>query len=571
MTEQKKMTTYLLAFIKGLKDSGMKKIVISPGSRSTPLALLIHRDPEVKTYVNVDERSAAFFALGLAKSTLEPVGILCTSGTAAANFYPAICEAKEANIPLVILTADRPPEARGVGAPQTMDQQKLYSNHVKNYTEMALPEDSKEFLRYSYWHGANSAATSVATPAGPVHVNLPFREPLIPDLSLAVEFSFYARHFSSKKIVEEVPELPEWMSKKGLIIIGRALSSDQARKLIDLAEYLKWPIIGDPLSNLATCKKTSRNYIPHADLIFSQKLPESPEVIWQFGNLPVAKNVMIYIKKYLNTNIEYVVIDEREEWQDFLHLGTSFLPMDIQVFCELVQTQGEAHGFSAKNTLWLSHWQKAHQLAQAIIKEELTKKGFSESQASSQLLQLMHPNEVLFLSNSNAIRLVDRLAYPVKKEIDVMGNRGVNGIDGILSTAAGISATKRERTFVLIGDLALFHDMNALQQIKMLELPITLIVLNNNGGGIFSFLPQKELEKEDFEPLFATPIHLDLEKVASLYDGLYFQPKTVQEWEKAIHQSRKQTNWSLIEIKGKQNDPVELWQNIINQYGEEHV
>lgn len=175
MTTKQEITTYLLAFIHGLKEGGLKEVVISPGSRSTPFALLVYRDPDIDCYVNVDERSAAFFAIGLAKGKKEPVGLICTSGTAAANFYPAICEAEASHVPLIVLTADRPPESLGVGAPQTMDQKNLYASHVKKYIEMALPEGGEVFERYSFWHGCESMSTAKKVPCGPVHVNLPFR------------------------------------------------------------------------------------------------------------------------------------------------------------------------------------------------------------------------------------------------------------------------------------------------------------------------------------------------------------------------------------------------------------
>lgn len=173
----------------------------------------------------------------------------------------------------------------------------------------------------------------------------------------------------------------------------------------------------------------------------------------------------------------------------------------------------------------------------------------------------------MFLSNSNAIRFIDRLATPTERSFVIYGNRGVNGIDGIVSTAAGIAATQKQRLFLLIGDLALFHDMNGLQIIRQLKLPVTLVVLNNNGGGIFSFLPQNSLTKKDFDPLFATPLNLDLQKVANLYDGYYYQPKSMAEFAKSIEESRKQTSWALVGVAGKQEDPVLLWKDMLREYG----
>ncbi|WP_206854207.1 2-succinyl-5-enolpyruvyl-6-hydroxy-3-cyclohexene-1-carboxylic-acid synthase [Candidatus Enterococcus mangumiae] len=567
MNQQQEMTAYLLAFIKGMKDGGLNHVVISPGSRSTPLALLLHRDPEIKTMVNVDERSAAFFALGMAKALKQPVGVLCTSGTAAANFFPAVCEAKATNVPLLLLTADRPPEARGVGSPQTMDQQKLFGSYIKKFIEMALPEGTPEMLRYSHWHGANCASEAMRVPAGPIQINFPFREPLLPDLAYSLDDSFHTKQAIAQTASKQAPELADWLSKKGLMIVGKELSPDEAKELVSLATYLQWPIIGDPLANLAACQQVSGAYMPHADLIFAGSVPETPEVIWQFGNLPVAKNVMLYLKKYHQTISDYVLIDD-EEWRDPLHLGTSFIQRDITGFCKQVFASATSVNFSPENNEWLDKWKKVRENASQVIAEELALEQWSESNASCQLFQLIHSEEALFLSNSNAIRFVDRFASPVAKSFSIYGNRGINGIDGLISTAAGIVAVKNKRIFVLIGDLALFHDMNALELIRRYHLPITLVVLNNNGGGIFSFLPQNKLEEADFEPLFGTPLNLELEKVTSLYNGYYEQPTSPEEFKQAIEESRKHMEWTLIEIKGEQQEPVQLWEKVKRRYQE---
>ncbi|MDT2837365.1 2-succinyl-5-enolpyruvyl-6-hydroxy-3-cyclohexene-1-carboxylic-acid synthase [Enterococcus durans] len=566
MTTKQEMTKYLLAFINGMKQSGLNKIVISPGSRSTPLALLLHRDPEIETYINVDERSASFFALGLAKGERTVVGLLCTSGTAAANYYPAICEAEASQIPLVVLTADRPPEVQGAGAPQTMEQHNLYGSHVKKFLSLALPEAGSVMRRYSFWQGSELVAIAKEYPAGPIHINLPLREPLLPDLTQTDTTDLVRTDIQlGKSLCFELSELPTWLTKKGLIIVGRELTIEQAQQLIELAEIVDWPIIGDPLTNLSACGKLSKNYLPHAELIFSRTITEQPEVIWQFGNLPVSKNSLLFVEK--QEKATYVVIDERAKRQDWLHLGNYYLPVSIPSFLEAVQQVAKKVSFP-ESSEWSAIWQSYATNAHEVIKEQLASAVFSESSASRKLFQLIEKGESLFLSNSNAIRFIDRLATPTERSFVIYGNRGVNGIDGIVSTAAGIAATQKQRVFLLIGDLALFHDMNGLQMIRQLKLPVTLVVLNNNGGGIFSFLPQNSLTKKDFDPLFATPLNLDLQKVANLYDGYYYQPKSMAEFAKSIEESRKQASWALVEVAGKQEDPVLLWKDILREYGE---
>lgn len=285
-----------------------------------------------------------------------------------------------------------------------------------------------------------------------------------------------------------------------MMIVGKELTPDEAKALLTLATSLQWPIIGDPLANLGACQQKSDVYLPHADLIFSGQVPESPEVIWQFGNLPVAKNVMLYLKKHHEAISDYVLIDE-EEWRDPLHLGTSFIQIGVLDFCKLVPETLDAIPSSPTSDEWLAQWKKAYQKAREVITKELSIDEWSESNASCQLLQAIKSEEALFLANSNAIRFVDRFASPTGESFPIYGNRGVNGIDGLISTATGIALVRNKRMFVLIGDLALFHDMNALELIRRYHLPVTLVVLNNNGGGIFSFLPQNQLSETDFEPL----------------------------------------------------------------------
>ncbi|MGG5358496.1 2-succinyl-5-enolpyruvyl-6-hydroxy-3-cyclohexene-1-carboxylic-acid synthase [Enterococcus sp. DIV0240a] len=562
MTYQKGMTHYLAAFIHGLKMSGIKKVVISPGSRSTPLALLLHREKNIDCYIDVDERSAGFFALGLAKETKQPVGLLCTSGTAAANYYPAVAEAKASEVPLVVLTADRPPELQDVGAPQTMDQHQMYHTQVKKFVELAVPEGTEQMLRYSYWQGMRMTLEAQKAPKGPVHINIPLREPLLPDLETSFDFAYYTHQGTKPSLPDMTPELHLLLKKHGLLIIGGECTIEEAQMLLQLAEKLNWPILGDPLTNLGSCGKESKNHLKQADLIFSKQLPEQPEVIIRFGKLPVTKTILLYLQYLPLTETTIVLVDKGEQWQDQLYSANLLLPWSICSFCEAVR----GIDFQPVSADWLNKWQKKQRTAQKTIQKCLDSEPLSESKASVLLTQEIRENEVLFLSNSNAIRFIDRLSLPVKTTYEIYGNRGVNGIDGILSTAAGIAAASEKRVYVLIGDLAFFHDMNGLQMIRQLNLPVTIILLNNNGGGIFSFLSQRQLDETDFEPLFSTPLNLEMKKAAALYDGQYANPKTAAEFKKSIQESRKTRSWTLIEVNGKQEEPVRLWQEILTTY-----
>ena len=286
------MTSYLRHLIAGLKQGGVRQVVISPGSRSTPLALLVKRESDLQYFVAVDERSAGFLALGLAKSSQQPVALLCTSGTAAANFYPAICEAEASNIPLVVLTSDRPPELRNVGAPQTMSQNQLYADHVKFFVELALPESTPLMLRYSFWQGFQLATRATKGVKGVVHANVPLREPLLPDLTQNTPIDLSLAQTSTQSLIAQ-----GWFQKKGMIVLGSERSLAEAQLALTLANHLDWPIVGDPLSQLASCDGETQNYVKQADVIFEETrdLPEV-EVILRFGKVPVTKNVMFYLR-----------------------------------------------------------------------------------------------------------------------------------------------------------------------------------------------------------------------------------------------------------------------------------
>ena len=259
------MTSYLRYLIAGLKQGGVRQVVISPGSRSTPLALLVKREKDLQYFVAVDERSAGFLALGLAKSSQQPVALLCTSGTAAANFYPAICEAEASNVPLVVLTSDRPPELRNVGAPQTMSQNQLYADHVKFFVELALPESTPLMLRYSFWQGFQLATRAMSGVKGVVHANIPLREPLLPDLTQNTPIDLNLMQTTTQNLIAQ-----GWFQKKGLIVLGSERSLAEAQLALTLANHLGWPIVGDPLSQLASCDGETQNYVKQADVIFEE-------------------------------------------------------------------------------------------------------------------------------------------------------------------------------------------------------------------------------------------------------------------------------------------------------------
>lgn len=528
MSHQEIMTRYLLQFIQGLIASQVKTAVISPGSRSTPLALLLHREPAIQTFIAVDERSAGFFALGLSKTQNLPVALLCTSGTAAANYYPAICEAQESNIPLIVLTTDRPHELRQVGAPQAMDQLNLFQGHVKLFVEMALPEATPTMLTYAYWQGLRSVQTAGQIPAGPVHLNFPLREPLLPDLNLTSSSPATKQVFQGQQHLNnsDLTYLAaHWSNKRGLLIVGGSQGTREAQQFIKLAEALGWPILSDPLANILTCGSQSPSIIAGGDLLIAD-LPEKlkPEIIVQFGLLPISKELMIWLATLEATDTERFFIDQNGQWQEQLKQAQVMIQANEQgLLSELL-----ALPLEPIERAWLASWKVSEKLVQEVLVTDSPQ--LTEAQASLLVHQHMTADGQLFVANSMPIRYLDRYMVPRATPYQLYGNRGINGIDGVVSTALGMTAAAPHRQNVLlVGDLTLYHDMNGLFLSKKYQLPLTIVLLNNNGGGIFSFLSQNQLEEPDFEALFGTPLDMDFSLVADLYEGSYHLVESPQQ------------------------------------------
>lgn len=553
------MTSYLRHLIAGLKQGGVRQVVISPGSRSTPLALLVKREVDLQYFVAVDERSAGFLALGLAKSSQQPVALLCTSGTAAANFYPAICEAEASNVPLVVLTSDRPPELRNVGAPQTMSQNQLYADHVKFFVELALPESTPLMLRYSFWQGFQLAKRAMSGVKGVVHANIPLREPLLPDLTQNTPIDLSLTQTTTQNLIAQ-----GWFQKKGMIVLGSERSLAEARLALTLANHLGWPIVGDPLTQLANSEGDGQNYLKQADVIFEEArdLPEV-EVILRFGKVPVTKNVMFYLR---DSQAMQILFDETQQWPDYLYRSQYLVAESLtEVAQQILQSTPN------RDQDYLQAWQNLQKLASQAIDETSEQFAFHESQLAMILMKTLARGEQLFVANSNAIRLVDRLSGISKEAFSVFGNRGVNGIDGILSTVAGLAMQTKERTYLLVGDLTLFHDMNGLQLLKAYQLPVTIILLNNNAGGIFSFLSQRSLAADDFDPLFATPLDLDFSQVAKTYELAYQKVESEADFEQAIANSHKLTGANMIELTSQAQVPVDFWQAVLSNFKEKRM
>ncbi|RHW30742.1 2-succinyl-5-enolpyruvyl-6-hydroxy-3-cyclohexene-1-carboxylic-acid synthase [Neobacillus notoginsengisoli] len=553
MNHQSALTAYIAAFVAELVHAGIKDVVVSPGSRSTPMAMVMAEHPGLNLHIHVDERSAAFFALGIAKATGKPAAILCTSGTAAANYFPAIVEARYSRVPLLVLTADRPHELRDVGAPQAIDQIDLYGKHVKWFNEMALPEEAADMIRYVRTVCARAASVAIQAPAGPVHLNFPFREPLIPDLENDRLFELPERaegyvsvqvgsRTLAKEDFERIAAVLE-KHEKGIIVCGQLGNKEFAGKVEQLAEALGYPVLADPLSQLRSATNPGDWIVDAYDAFLRFEEAKSilkPEVVIRFGAMPVSKALGIFLKE--NRNALQFVVDGGGGWLDPHALSTEMVYCDEALFCEglLQHIQGrQGSGFSDR-------WLKMNGLAKAAMEAEMNRDELNESFVFRQLSELLPEGASLFVGNSMPIRDLDSFFWKTNKRIKVMANRGANGIDGVTSSALGASLYAAPM-YLVLGDLTFFHDMNGLIAAKQYGLDLTVILINNNGGGIFSFLPQSGQAK-NFERLFGTPLGLDYSHVVEMYGGKFSRVENWLQFNESIELAKEEPGLKVIEV-----------------------
>ncbi|PEK01873.1 2-succinyl-5-enolpyruvyl-6-hydroxy-3-cyclohexene-1-carboxylic-acid synthase [Bacillus wiedmannii] len=556
------LSYYLGAFVDELTRLNVCDVVISPGSRSTPIALLMEQHEGMNTYLHVDERSAGFFALGIAKAKKRPVALLCTSGTAAANYYPAVCEAFHSRVPLIVLTADRPHELRDVGAPQAMNQFNLYGTFVKQFTEMALPEASEAMYHYARMTTQRTIASALLAPQGPVHLNFPVREPLIPDFSLESlwdkgrgEYTGVVQQGNVMMPSEYVDSLVGRLShmEKGLIICGDDSHSEIAAFAAELAEKTGYPILADPLSNIRSGHHDKTMVIDCYDTFLRNELLKEtwkPEVMIRFGGMPVSKALTQFIKK--QTKAIHIVVEESGQWRDPALVATEVVQASDIAFCSALIEKVPV----MKKNDWFGMWQHINEKTKKTLREMETYETAFEGKVITDIVRVLPEGATLFASNSMPIRDTDSFFFTSDKNIQVMANRGVNGIDGIISTALGASIIC-DPLVLVIGDLSFYHDLNGLLAAKLHELNITIVVVNNDGGGIFSFLPQYE-KKEHFESLFGTPIGLDYEHVVKMYGGSFSRVNGWEQFREEVQKGTTTEGLHVVEICTNRDENLTL-------------
>ncbi|MDM8098487.1 MULTISPECIES: 2-succinyl-5-enolpyruvyl-6-hydroxy-3-cyclohexene-1-carboxylic-acid synthase [Oceanobacillus] len=578
MNYTESLTRYTANFIDELARNGMTDVVISPGSRSTPLALVFREHPSIKEWIVIDERSAAFFALGLAKKSKRPVALVCTSGTAAANYYPAVVEAFYSRVPLLVLTADRPHELRQVGAPQAIEQIKMYGDYVKWFHEMATPEGTPPMLRYARQKAAQAFAFTEQGNKGPVQVNFPFREPLTPDFTLpdiwgAEKEKSTARinRMEGMKYLgeEQIQELTALFgsSRKGLLVCGPEMNVNFAERVCELAQVWNLPVLADPLSQLRTGEHDKTHVIEGYDAFLrDSEIRErlQPDYIIRFGAMPVSKAYLFYVKEH--SHIPQFVVEENEGFRDPTGNDTAYIYADPRQLCsQLIEKAPDKLSTAA----WLDEWLHYNQIAKNhLLSGEETQ--VTEGEAARGIAAVIPDQTTLYVGNSMAVRDVDSFFMVSSKAVSILCNRGANGIDGVISSAVGAAAAG-QRVTLLIGDLSFFHDMNGLLAAKQYQLPITIVLVNNNGGGIFSFLPQAN-DKKHFEALFGTPVDLPFEKAGALYGAAYQVVSTERALKEQLEQSYQQSGLSIIEVKTDRDENAvwhrEKWNRVMAEIKE---
>lgn len=562
MTHIEQLTKYCGHFVAELFRSGVKDVVISPGSRSTPLALTICEHEHMQEWIAVDERSAAYFALGIAKKTKAPVALLCTSGTAAVNYFPAIAEAKQSRIPLIVLTTDRPHELRDIGAPQAIDQIKLFHDYVKWFHEMALPEASDSMLKYAQNKAARAINEAMIGNKGPVHLNFPFREPLVPDFSIE---GFWGEEKEEPRSVvldgekqlsqAQLHKLNEIFKdkKRPVIVCGPELAVEEARAIAALGKAWQIPVLADPLSNVRTGSHHKEAVIEMYDTIFRKRELRQhlqSDCIIRFGAMPVSKMFLFYVQEH--EQVEQFIIEENSGYRDPLNSDAQFINANIERFCEQVSA------FTLQNLedAWLTNWRRFNG---AVQKEAatLSTEQLTEGLAVKTTLDMLPEEAELFVGNSMAIRDVDSFLQASQKNITVYGNRGTSGIDGVTSSAIGVAAKSEAATTLIIGDLSFYHDMTGLHLAMQNNISLTVILINNNGGGIFSFLPQSKEEKH-FDKLYGTPLNIDFKHIVQMYKGAYYLAKSHEELTHALTETRQKQGLCVIEIQTERKEN-KLW------------
>ncbi|HUJ35353.1 MAG TPA: 2-succinyl-5-enolpyruvyl-6-hydroxy-3-cyclohexene-1-carboxylic-acid synthase [Solirubrobacteraceae bacterium] len=547
--------TYLLlrAFCDELARCGMEHACTAPGSRCTPIVLSLVREQRIRCWSHIDERCAGFFAVGAGKRSGRPVAVTCTSGTAAANLAPAVIEARHARVPLIVLTADRPPELREVGAGQTIDQLKLYGGVVKWFFEVGVDEATPAALRFIRTLACRAYAIAAVGPPGPVHLNFPLREPLVLDRPLPLPDDATGRDGERPYVVVDTPPAiaPAGDSPpfgRIVIVAGADRDPGAARQLARFAERNRIPLLADPLSGA----RRGEAAIAHYDLLLRDREfagQHQPRFVIRTGDLPTSKPLRAWLAGLQTAQIAF---DPDGAWHDpDAVVGTRVkAPYRAQLGDQEIHTDRE----------WYDSWRAADDAVAGAIERTLGDE-LSEPVVARALGGWLPPEATLFVASSMPVRDVEEFCAARDRGPLVLSNRGANGIDGTVSSAFGAAAAGEGPVALLIGDVALAHDIGGLLPASRLGLALTIVLLNNDGGGIFHFLPVAA-ETEAFEQHVATPHGLDFSRAAALYGCRYARPQTPADLRAAVEASIAGDATTIIEVRTDREENLALHRRV---------
>jgi 2-succinyl-5-enolpyruvyl-6-hydroxy-3-cyclohexene-1-carboxylate synthase len=551
-------TALTSAFAEELARGGLRRAVVSPGSRSTPLAVALWREPGIEVTVILDERSAGFFALGAAQASGEPVALLCTSGTALANYHPAVAEADLAGVPLVVLSADRPPELRGIGAGQVIDQIKTFGEAARWFCEVGTHDADDTGLLHlrSVACRALARARGEIRP-GPVHLNFPLREPLAPipvegAVTATDPLALHGREGRPLTAVTRVDLEPtEFVLDEvaghigdaiaGVIIAGRQTDPELREPLAHLARASGFPILAEPTSQMRLGPH-DRSYVvsTYDALLRDEHFAKGvvPELVLRFGELPTSKPLREWLAA---SGADQIVVDPTGGWNEPTNMAAAIIRADptecasgwatrLERAAEKLSSEGGTGGPLLSRTAGRfvqgssrpapEAWLEAEAAAQNAVAEALDEETeITEPALHVALGRAYRDGELVYTSSSMPIRDQEAFLAPGEADVLFLCNRGANGIDGLISSGIGAAQESGRPTTIVTGELGFLHDLGGLAALRDVETPVRIVVIDNGGGGIFHFLPQKSaLDADEFEPLFGTPRAVSVEKAAALFD-----------------------------------------------------
>ncbi|MFA9446252.1 2-succinyl-5-enolpyruvyl-6-hydroxy-3-cyclohexene-1-carboxylic-acid synthase [Egicoccus sp. AB-alg6-2] len=561
-----------LVLVDELARGGITDAVLAPGSRSTALALALHEDPRIRLHVEIDERSAGFLALGLARATGRPAPVVVTSGSAVANLHPAVVEADTGQVPLLLLTADRPPELRHTGANQAIDQLGIFGRSVRWFVEVGVPEDRPGAV--GYWRAtacrALAEAGGLSGPPGPVHLNLAFREPTVPltdDGRARVAGPFEAslagrsggrpwtivgrapRHVPSAELRSLAARIAG--TERGLVVVGQ--TDANVAVVLDLARAAGWPVIAEPASNVRTGDPVvgaAHHLLGNAAFARAHR----PDLVLRIGRTGLSRNVAAL----LGPDVPQLLIDPHGGWHDPDRAVSELLVADVAA---------TAAGLTALLAVtagsdWADRWLEADRRVRRVVGSVLDEHDRpSEPRVARDLGAGLPDGATLVVASSMPARDLDAFLAP-RDHLRVISNRGASGIDGFVSTALGVALGGGRPTVALTGDLSLLHDANGfLLSPDAPGIDLVLVVVDNDGGGIFSFLPQRRFEAS-FERVFGTPHGRDLAELARFHDLGHADVSTAAELMPAVDAAREAGGIHLVHVRTDRDENLALHRRI---------